>query len=36
MAESLKNQLQYLKENGFTEQQANALIYFRKTKEKTT
>ena len=30
MAEALKKQFQYLKENGFTDQQANALIYFQK------
>ena len=30
MAEALKKQAQYLKENGFTEQQASALIFFQK------
>lgn len=29
MAEPLKKQVQYLKENGFTEQQAHALIYLQ-------
>ncbi len=30
MANSLVKQVQYLKENGFTEQQANTLVYFHK------
>ena len=30
MAEPLIKQVQYLKENGFTEKQANTLIYFHK------
>ena len=30
MATALIKQMQYLKENGFTEQQANTLIYFHK------
>ena len=30
MATALKKQAQYLKQNGFTEQQANALVYFQK------
>lgn len=30
MVESLLKQVQYLKENGFTEQQANAIVYFHK------
>ncbi len=30
MAEPLKKHIEYLKENGFTEQQASALIFFQK------
>ena len=30
MAETLVKQVQFLKENGFTEQQANAMIYFQR------
>ena len=30
MAIALKKQAQYLTQNGFTEQQANALVYFQK------
>lgn len=30
MATALKKQAQYLTQNGFTEQQANALVYFQK------
>ena len=36
MSEPLLKQVQYLKNNGFTEQQANTLIYFYKDYSETT